>query len=92
MSSPWSWFGGSSAQKRKESSRNAIISLRGQLELLQKREKRLQSQIDEQYAIARANANTNKTGKKSLILLSSYDVLSLVFLNAASSGQKSFRA
>lgn len=57
----WSWFGGGSAQ-RKDSPKNAILSLRSQLDMLQKRERHLQNQIDEQHEIARKNANTNKNG------------------------------
>lgn len=56
----WGWFGGGGAQKRKDSPKNAILGLRSQLDMLQKREKHLQNQIDEQEAIARKNVNTNK--------------------------------
>lgn len=59
----WSWFGGGSAQARKDSPKNAILNLRSQLDMLQKRNKHLQSQIDEQHEIARKNATTNKNGK-----------------------------
>lgn len=59
----WSWFGGGSAQSRKDSPKNAILNLRSQLDMLQKREKHLQNQIDEQQNIARKNATTNKNGK-----------------------------
>ena len=58
----WSWFGGGAAQKRKDNPKNAILLLRSQLDMLQKREKHLQGQIDEQDAVARKNVNTNKTG------------------------------
>lgn len=58
----WGWFGGGAAQKRKDSPKNAILGLRSQLDMLQKREKYLQSQIDEQEALARKHVNTNKTG------------------------------
>lgn len=57
----WGWFGGNAAQKRKDSPKNAILGLRSQLDMLQKREKYLQSQIDEQENIARKNVNSNKT-------------------------------
>jgi charged multivesicular body protein 4 len=63
MSGIWGWFGGGAAQKNKDSPKNAILALRSQLEMLQKREKHLQSQMDEQDAIARKNVNTNKSGK-----------------------------
>lgn len=59
----WGWFGGGgAAQKRKDSPKNAILGLRSQLDMLQKRDKYLQSQIDEQDAVARKNINTNKNG------------------------------
>jgi charged multivesicular body protein 4 len=58
----WGWFGGANAQKRKDSPKNAILGLRSQLDMLQKREKHLQNQIDEQEAIARKNVNSNKAG------------------------------
>lgn len=62
----WGWFGGAAAQKRKDSPKNAILGLRSQLDMLQKRERHLQSQIDEQEAIARKHVNTNKTGELTL--------------------------
>lgn len=63
----WSWFGGSSAQKRKDAPKNAILALREQLDMLQKREKHLQNQMDEQEAIARRNVSTNKNGAFALV-------------------------
>lgn len=63
MSGVWGWFGGGGAQKKKDSPKNAILGLRGQLDMLQKREKHLMTQMDEQDAIARKNVNTNKNGK-----------------------------
>jgi charged multivesicular body protein 4 len=60
----WTWFGGGAAQKRKDSPKNAILGLRSQLEMLQKRDKHLQSQIDEQDGLARKHVNTNKTGMR----------------------------
>ncbi|KAG9250477.1 Snf7-domain-containing protein [Emericellopsis atlantica] len=64
----WGWFGGGgAAQKRKDSPKNAILGLRSQLDMLQKREKYLQSQIDEQENIARKNVNTNKTVAKAAL-------------------------
>lgn len=62
MSGVWGWFGGGSAAKAKDSPKNAILGLRSQLEMLQKRERHLQSQMDEQDAIARKNVSTNKNG------------------------------
>ena len=63
MSGVWGWFGGQSAQQRKDTPKNAILGLRSQLEMLQKRERHLQNQMDEQDAIARKNVSTNKNGK-----------------------------
>jgi charged multivesicular body protein 4 len=63
MSGIWGWFGGASAaQKRKDSPKNAILGLRSQLEMLQKREAHLQKQIDEQDGLARKYVSTNKNG------------------------------
>ena len=59
------WFGGQSAQKRKDTPKNAILGLRSQLEMLQKRERHLQNQMDEQDTIARKNVSTNKNGMSS---------------------------
>jgi charged multivesicular body protein 4 len=58
----WSWFGGQGAQKRKEAPKEAILGLRGQLEMLTKREKHLESQIADQEAIAKKNVASNKNG------------------------------
>lgn len=63
----WSWFGGAAAQKRKDNPKNAILGLRSQLDMLQKREKHLQNQIDEQDGIARKNVNTNKNAAKAAL-------------------------
>ncbi len=63
MSGVWGWFGGQSAQKRKDTPKNAILMLRSQLEMLQKRERHLENQMAEQDAIARKNVTTNKNGK-----------------------------
>lgn len=59
----WGWFGGAAAQKRKDAPKNAILTLRQQLDMLQKRERHLESQMAEQDALARKNVTTNKTGK-----------------------------
>ncbi|EOO04022.1 putative vacuolar-sorting protein snf7 protein [Phaeoacremonium minimum UCRPA7] len=67
MSGVWGWFGGGAAQKRKDSPKNAILGLRAQLDMLQKREKHLQNQMDEQDAIARKNVNTNKNAAKAAL-------------------------
>jgi charged multivesicular body protein 4A/B len=63
MSGVWGWFGGGAAQKKKDSPKNAILDLRSQLDMLQKRERHLMTQMDEQDAIARKNISTNKNGR-----------------------------
>ncbi|KAK7416506.1 ESCRT-III subunit protein snf7 [Neonectria punicea] len=63
----WGWFGGAAAQKKKDTPKNAILGLRSQLDMLQKREKHLQNQIDEQDAVARKNVSTNKTAAKAAL-------------------------
>ncbi|BDD60667.1 ESCRT-III subunit protein snf7 [Monascus purpureus] len=64
----WSWFGGASAaQKRKDAPKNAILLLREQLDMLQKREKHLENQMAEQDAVARKNVSTNKNAAKAAL-------------------------
>lgn len=63
MSGIWGWFGGGAAQSKKDTPKNAILALRSQLDMLQKREKHLQTQMDDQDSIARKFVNTNKTGR-----------------------------
>ncbi|CEN60069.1 Snf7-domain-containing protein [Aspergillus pseudodeflectus] len=55
-----SWFGGAAAQKRKDAPKNAILMLREQLTMLQKREKHLETQMLEQEAVAKKNVTSNK--------------------------------
>ncbi|KAF2832428.1 hypothetical protein CC86DRAFT_366219 [Ophiobolus disseminans] len=59
------WFGG--GQTKKEAPKKAILQLRGQLEMLNKREKHLQNQMDEQDAIARKNVSSNKNMAKAAL-------------------------
>lgn len=47
------WFGGGSAQAKKNAPKNAILNLRSQLDMLQKREKHLQAQVEEAEEKAR---------------------------------------
>jgi charged multivesicular body protein 4 len=54
------WFGG--GQAKKEAPKKAILQLRGQLEMLNKREKHLQNQMEEQDTLARKHVSTNKAG------------------------------
>ena len=55
------WFGGG-AQKQKDAPKKAILQLRAQLEMLNKRETHLQLQMSEQDALARKYVSSNKTG------------------------------
>jgi hypothetical protein len=56
------WFGGG-GQAKKDAPKKAILQLRGQLEMLNKREKHLQNQMDEQDGLARKFVSSNKTGR-----------------------------
>jgi len=67
MSGVWGWFGGQPAQKKKDAPKNAILALRAHLDMLQKRERHLQNQMDEQDAIARKNVNTNKNAARAAL-------------------------
>ena len=60
------WFGGNGGQKRKDAPKKAILDLRTQLDMLQKRERHLENQMANQDQIARENVTTNKTGKAGL--------------------------
>ncbi|KAE9965548.1 ESCRT-III subunit protein snf7 [Venturia inaequalis] len=62
----WGWFGGGAAAK-KDAPKKAILQLRGQLEMLSKREKHLQNQMDEQDNLARKYVNTNKNAAKAAL-------------------------
>lgn len=55
----WGWFGGGAA-KKKDSAKDAILKLREQLEMLQKKEKHLEGEIAEQDAISRKMVQVNK--------------------------------
>ncbi|KAH7412335.1 Snf7 family [Phaeosphaeria sp. MPI-PUGE-AT-0046c] len=59
------WFGG--GQAKKEAPKKAILQLRGQLEMLNKREKHLQNQMDEQDSIARKYVSSNKNAAKAAL-------------------------
>ncbi|KAF7585170.1 ESCRT-III subunit protein snf7 [Aspergillus hancockii] len=63
----WSWFGGAAAQKRKDAPKDAILKLREQLDMLQKREKHLENQIEEQEAVAKKHVATNKNAAKAAL-------------------------
>ncbi|KAI8930782.1 ESCRT-III subunit protein snf7, variant 2 [Plenodomus lindquistii] len=59
------WFGG--GQAKKEAPKKAILQLRGQLEMLNKREKHLQNQMEEQDSLARKYVSSNKAAAKSAL-------------------------
>ncbi|KAI9881150.1 MAG: ESCRT-III subunit protein snf7 [Pleopsidium flavum] len=63
----WGWFGGSGAQKRRDAPKDAILGLRQQLDMLQKRERHLENQMAEQDALARKNVTVNKTAAKAAL-------------------------
>ena len=69
MSGWGAWFGGQSAQKRKDAPKKAILDLRQQLDMLQKRERHLENQMAKQDEIARENVTTNKTGRHPFLLI-----------------------
>lgn len=56
------WFGGGAVSKKKDAPKNAILQLRQTLDMLTKREKHLQNQMEEQDTIARKFVATNKAG------------------------------
>ncbi|MCJ1254023.1 ESCRT-III subunit protein snf7 [Lignoscripta atroalba] len=61
------WFGGSGGQKRKDAPKKAILDLRQQLEMLQKRERHLENLMQQQDDIARKNVSTNKTAARTAL-------------------------
>jgi charged multivesicular body protein 4 len=66
MSGWASWFGGGRKDSR-ESARDAIVGLRQQLLMLEKKEEFLGKKIEEEMKKARANATSNKRCKWSLV-------------------------
>lgn len=58
-----SMFGGGSTTVKKELPKKAIADMRVQIEMLQKKAKHLETQIEEQTNIARKNVTTNKNRK-----------------------------
>lgn len=51
---------GGNAAKKNNSTKDAILKLRSTLDMLTKREKHLENQMNEQDAIARKNVTSNK--------------------------------
>jgi hypothetical protein len=71
----WGWFGGGASQSRRDGPKNAILLLRRQLDMLQKRERHLESQMGEQDAIIKKHLTTNKTGNDRLSFSLGYHLL-----------------
>nr|POF01039.1 vacuolar-sorting protein snf7 [Quercus suber] len=69
MASGWGWGGlfGGNAANRQDSPKNAILKLRGTLDMLTKRERHLQNQIEEQDGLARKAVATNKNVAKAAL-------------------------
>lgn len=61
MASFMSYFGG--RKDPKSAARDAIVQLRQQLQLLEKKEEHLQKKIDEEQKKAKSNAVSNKAGE-----------------------------
>ena len=60
MASFMSYFGG--RRDPKQTARDAIVTLRQQLQMIEKKEEYLQKKIDEEVKKAKANAVANKAG------------------------------
>jgi charged multivesicular body protein 4A/B len=60
MASFMSYFGG--RRDPKQSAREAIVTLRQQLQMIEKKEEYLQKKVDEDLKKAKANAVSNKAG------------------------------
>lgn len=60
MASFMGYFG--ARRDPKQSARDAIVTLRQQLQMIEKKEEYLQKKIDEELKKARANAVSNKAG------------------------------
>ena len=65
MASFMSFFGG--RRDSKQAARDAIVAMRQQLQMIEKKEDFLQKKIDEELKKAKANAVSNKAGMPSAI-------------------------
>lgn len=68
------WFGGGAQAKKSQASKEAIVGLRRQLEMLRKREAHVEKQIADEDANARRNINTNKAGNYSVFADRGFDL------------------
>ena len=66
MASFMSYFG--ARRDPRQAARDAIVNLRQQLQMIDKKEEHLQKKIEEETKKARANAVSNKTGSTSSLL------------------------
>jgi charged multivesicular body protein 4 len=64
MAGIMSYFGG--RRDTKQAARDAIVGLRQQLQMIEKKEEHLQKKIDEELKKAKANAVSNKAGTSAL--------------------------
>ena len=71
MSGFMSYFGG--RKDPKQATRDAIVTLRQQLQMLEKKEEYLQKKVEEELKKAKANAVTNKAGSLLLPMVVSDD-------------------
>ena len=65
MASFMSYFGG--RRDPKQAARDAIVNLRQQLQMIDKKEEHLQKKIEDETKKARANAVSNKAGSFPLL-------------------------
>ncbi|TGZ84366.1 Snf7-domain-containing protein [Ascodesmis nigricans] len=62
-----SWFGGNSGAKTAAATKEAIVRLRTQIDMLHKRETHMEKQIEEQDQIARKNVTSNVKAAKAAL-------------------------
>lgn len=67
MASFMSYFGG--RRDTKQSTRDAIVTLRQQLQMIEKKEEHTQRKIDAETALAKANVISNKRCRSSFLPL-----------------------
>jgi hypothetical protein len=74
-----SWFGGGwfGGQKSRDTPKKAILGLRSQLEMLSKREKHLETQIEDQDNLARKHVSSNKNGTSTTPVMPSTSLMAV---------------
>lgn len=63
----WNYLFGGNAQQKKDRPKKAIVQLREQIQILNKKRSHLELQAEDQDAIARKNITTNKTAAKNAL-------------------------